>query len=254
MKAAWFYIRLSAVIALFQAGAFILGVCVFPFVIGSTVERRQRRRRTLAGAGMQWFLSILGWVGLLDITILNREELPSSPAIIIANHPTLFDALILQALVPNSICIAKRSLRRHPAFALSIYWLGYLTADLGVELMEDAIAALSNGATLVVFPEGTRSTSLKAVDRFQRGAVSCAVRAGVPICPVLLRCNAPILGRKEGIFESVPQKYAMRVEIKPPLPVVSPPPERAIIPGLVRDMTAELEKRYAFWLSLPLEH
>lgn len=248
MKSIVFYLKLFVVLGVLHVGALLFGLCIFPLIPGSTRQVRQRRRRLIAGAVIAFYLRLLSILKLLKITVLKRDLLPKMSTILVANHPTLFDALILLTLIPDSICIAKGALRRHPAFALPIFWLGYITAQRGKSLIEIGGAALAAGSSLIIFPEGTRSTHFTSIDPFQRGAASCALRCAATITPVVLSATSRVLGRKAGIFSISPGCYEVAVTIKPSI-AAPPRPALELLPGAARDLTSELELLFKTWLS-----
>lgn len=245
----FFYAKLISAYILFVGGSALFGLVVCPFVLGLRKTTRVRRRRMLASRGARLYLWVLSKLGLLNCTMGDVSRLPSTPSVIVANHPTLFDAVLLLSLKEDAACLAKRKLRRHFAFGPAIYFLGYLTADKAEHLLEGAKQALRQGASLIVFPEGSRSSRHGKVDAFHRGAASISIRTGAPLIPVVIRSNVEVLGRNKGLLCSTPCLHEVLLEVKEPMHGPSKKFKLEEVPGLVRDLTSELEMRYSTWLS-----
>ncbi len=110
--------------------------------------------------------------------------------VVVANHQSSADPFLLSSLPWDMRWIAKIELFRAPP----IGWLMRLGGDLAVErgdgpsvraMMADARTTLDGGLSLMVFPEGTRSSNGE-LGRFKDGAFELAIAAGVPILPVVL--------------------------------------------------------------------
>jgi hypothetical protein len=104
---------------------------------------------------------------------------------VLANHPTLIDVVFLISLLPNADCVVKR-VACNPFMRGPVRAAGYISNDDGAGLVDDCIAAVRAGGSLVIFPEGTRSVPGQP-PRLQRGAANIAVR-GRWTSP---RCGSP---------------------------------------------------------------
>jgi 1-acyl-sn-glycerol-3-phosphate acyltransferase len=121
-------------------------------------------------------------------------ELPAGPFVLVANHRSWLDVLVLSRLPREMKWVAKEELFRVP-------WLGWmlrLSGDIPVRrgdgpsseaALESARAYLARGLPVVFFPEGTRSRD-GALRAFKLGAFQVAEEAGVPIVPVALSGTA----------------------------------------------------------------
>ncbi len=129
---------------------------------------------------------------------LNGAELiPEGPAIFMSNHQSNFDVLALLAAVPCQIhWIAKKELFDIPVFGRSMRNGGYIPLDRGdgrkaLESIEKAAEAVRSGKSVVIFPEGTRSSDSRLLP-FRRGGFILALRAGVPVVPVTINGSGRI--------------------------------------------------------------
>lgn len=107
------------------------------------------------------------------------------PCILVANHQSLIDILLLLQLPTDARCWAKRWPFRVPFLGLMMRLCGHLCVE-DPRVFYKAAESLRSGVSLLVFPEGTRSRDGK-LTRFHDGAFVLAARTGVPVVPVLIR-------------------------------------------------------------------
>lgn len=115
-----------------------------------------------------------------------------------ANHASLFDIPVILATIPDNVRIMyKRELGSIPIFGWCLRMSPFVAVDRSdardaMEQIERTVASMQTGASVVVFPEGTRSEDGN-LGTFKRGAFSLAARSGRPIVPVSLVGTAAIL-------------------------------------------------------------
>jgi len=114
--------------------------------------------------------------------------------IIVANHPSLLDAMLLVAQLPRSACVMKASLMRNPLLAPGARLARYIRNDTPRQMIKLAIDDLKAGGQLVLFPEGTRTTRAP-LNGFQAGFALIARRAGAPVQTVFIDTTSPYLGK-----------------------------------------------------------
>ena len=156
-----------------------VAVAVFlPFVwIAYRDERSRLRRVRLAASRLALRTTRLGErLGAFRLEVEGAEHLRGPRKIAVANHPTMIDALALLPLVDEGITVTTRRRWDHPVMRQAIAGAGFLFAD-GPELVEEGVARVEQGASLVMFPEGTRSLP-DALEPFKRGAAHIALRTG----------------------------------------------------------------------------
>lgn len=149
--------------------------------------------------------------------VINRNgEDFKKPAIIVANHQSLVDLLMVFSINPSIVVVTQNWVYSSPLFGLIVRIAGYLPANSGIENIEDKVGiALENGLSVLIFPEGTRSRDLK-VHRFHKGAFYLAEKFKVDIIPAVLYGSGMIFSKNQ------PQYVApgyMRMDL---LPRISP--------------------------------
>lgn len=165
---------------------------------------KRRATRRLIALSAHSYIVVMRSLGVLAFEFEGIEQLNTPATLVIANHPTLLDVIFLMAVMPNTTFIVKAAMAKNPFTAVMISLAGYVpNSDVGMELIEKAVAAIKRGDTLMVFPEGTRTTAELGL-QFKRGAANIALQANCPIQPVLIRCE-PITLRKNEKWYAVPE-------------------------------------------------
>ena len=113
-----------------------------------------------------------------------------TPALVVANHVSWLDPIVLQCLGPMAI-IAKREVRSWPLIGrtldrFSIIWLERDDFSSGAKALMQARAYFERGLSVLVFPEATTSDG-RGVLPLRRGMFGLAQRMGVPVTPLSLR-------------------------------------------------------------------
>ncbi len=129
----------------------------------------------------------------IDLRVEGQEHLWSHrPAVFIFNHQSGLELILLLKLLRRDFTgIAKQELRRNPIFGPLLGAAGAVFIDRkntakAIDSLGPAVEALRHGRSLIIAPEGTRSTT-PTVGPFKKGAFRLAMQAGVPIVPVVFR-------------------------------------------------------------------
>ncbi|MEJ0086080.1 MAG: lysophospholipid acyltransferase family protein [Pseudomonadota bacterium] len=204
----------------FGLGAVLLGFTVWPILRLSTLDRSRgiARVQRAVSVSMRVFLWLMETLGVVSTEVHGRERLAQRGQFVIANHPTLIDVVILVGLMPEVDCIVKQALWRNVFLRWPVYWAGYISNATGEGLIAACVAALRDGRSLMVFPEGTRTKPGGSLD-FQRGAAQIALAARVPLRPVTITCD-PITLFKGNAWYRVPARKAhFVIAVGEPIPV-----------------------------------
>lgn len=132
--------------------------------------------------------------------------------VIVANHPSLLDALMLVAQLPRSFCVMKASLMHNPLLGPGALLARYIRNDCARKMVRQAVDDLRAGGQLVMFPEGTRTTSA-SLNPFQGGFALIARRAGAPVQTVFIDTTSPYLGKGWPIWKlpPLPIEFSLRI-------------------------------------------
>ena len=139
------------------------------------------------------------WAGKLLRVLGLRQVLHGSfhpgPVLLLANHVSWLDILAIHAVCPRARFVSKADVRAWPL-------LGWLVASVGTLFIErerkrDALrvvhqvaAALADGDTIAVFPEGTTGDG-RVLLPFHANLLQAAISGGHPVQPVALRYHQP---------------------------------------------------------------
>lgn len=175
-------------------GLFVIGVILpLRLLFGPRGEPRDLVAQRL----MQRALALYVRVGrAIDAFALEEtrgaEWLRTPGALVVANHPTLLDVVMLIAQMPQADCVVKAEAWRNPFLRRIVRAAGYIPNNSAEELVELVSARLAAGRTVILFPEGSRSPE-KGMRPFKRGAAHVLLASGAPAVPVVIRCEPPAL-------------------------------------------------------------
>jgi 1-acyl-sn-glycerol-3-phosphate acyltransferase len=173
----------------------------------------QRIGRAGIAFGYRIFWSAARASGLLRMQANALRELADERGlVIVANHPSLLDALMLVAQLPRSFCVMKASLMHNPFLGPGALLARYIRNDCARTMVRQAVADLREGGQLVMFPEGTRTTGA-ALHPFQGGFALIAKRAQVPVQTVFIDTTSPYLGKGWPIWKlpPLPIEFSLRL-------------------------------------------
>ena len=163
--------------------------------------------------------------------------------VIVLNHNTVVDIPTLYYLPLNFRWVSKREVFRVPFFGQFLVLHGDICIDRGraAEAKEQMVRKgrlwLGRGASVAVFPEGTRSKDGE-IHRFKTGAFALAKEAGVGILPVVLDGTASLI-RRNLLFD---WRNRITIRVLPPLSAetVAATELHALTQQVQDDMTAAL--------------
>ena len=227
----WRLIATAMSFGLFGLGGLCLRVVIFPLLScmpGNAVRHRERARYTISR--LFWlFIRFMARMGILTYDVQGAERLGRPGQMIIANHPSLIDVVFLIGLMRNANCVVKQSLWQNPFTRSPVRAAQYISNDGSLDMLDNATAALQEGQTLIVFPEGTRTQPGQA-PAFHRGAAAIALRGAKILTPVVIKVSSPMLTKAE-LWYRIPKRrvhFSLRVgaDIDPhTFAALGPPPK-----------------------------
>jgi 1-acyl-sn-glycerol-3-phosphate acyltransferase len=131
------------------------------------------------------------------------EQLPeldwSKPYVVVMNHQSMLDILCAFAALPMNLrFVAKHTLQYVPFLGWYMWATGMVFVDRknrtqAVGSLGKAAQRVRDGATVIAFPEGTRSRGEPRVMAFKKGPFMLAIEAGVPLLPVAIHGSGEVL-------------------------------------------------------------
>lgn len=165
---------------------------------------RWNRRVTLRA--FEWILGI-------RYRVEGLENLPATPAVILAKHSSTWETLALASFLPPIAYVLKRELLRIPFFGRGLARMPMISIDRAAgkdalrQVVEQGRALLAQGFWVVIFPEGTR-TAIGSKARYKAGGATLAVAAGVPVLPLVH--NAGEFWPRQGLIKR-PGEIVVRI-------------------------------------------
>jgi 1-acyl-sn-glycerol-3-phosphate acyltransferase len=165
--------------------------------------------------------------------------LPKGPCVVVANHESFGDILVLSMLPREMKWMAKDALFRLPW----VGWMLRLAGDIevrrgdreaGARALQQARGWLQRGVPVMVFPEGTRSKTQELLP-FKPGAFQLAIELGLPVVPVALA----------GTAEGMPKGGIWVRPARPRVRVLAPRSVQGLRPEDALRLAAEVREELA---------
>ena len=188
----------------------LLALLLYPLLPRAT-GLRIGRAMIAHGYGLFW--RIAGCSGMLKLDARALDALRDEPGlIVVANHPSMLDAVMLVARLPRSFCIMKASLARNPLLGPGARLARYVRNDTAFGMVQCAVRELQSGGQLVIFPEGTR-TVRPPLNPFHASFALIAKRARVPVQAVFIDTRSPYLGKGWPLWKlpPLPMHFSVRL-------------------------------------------
>jgi 1-acyl-sn-glycerol-3-phosphate acyltransferase len=179
------------------------------------------RRRVLLHRFTCFWASLYTWLNpAWRVRVHGVEHVrPGVTYVMVANHQSLLDILVLFRLFVHFKWVAKAELFRIVCIGWNMSLNRYIRlrrGDAGSirQMMDDAERTLAEGSSIMIFPEGTRSPDghLKA---FKHGAFTLALRGRVPLLPIVVEGTANALPKRGFILQG---RHAISVRVLPEIP------------------------------------
>ncbi|MDR0771243.1 MAG: 1-acyl-sn-glycerol-3-phosphate acyltransferase [Burkholderiales bacterium] len=204
----WRIVATGFCFAVFGLGGVVVLCLLFP-LLRLLVWRRSLRQtlaRDIVCASFRLFCALMTAVGVISYEVRGREKLQRRGLLVVANHPSLIDVVMLISLLRQPDCVVKAAAWRNPFMLGPIALCGFIRNQDGPQLVDDCIASVRRGSNLIVFPEGTR-TRVEAllhrqVNPLQRGVANIAVRGGLPLTPVVITVSEPMLTKQQPWYQA----------------------------------------------------
>ena len=190
--------------------SFLLGTTITLFFVPFT----KQRSRPFHVAARLWARFLI-FFSRIKVTVSGTENIPKGQALIFSsNHQGAADILLLLAFVPENFRFAiKKELFKTPVFGWYLKRAGYFSVDRkafssAYRTVEAIIEIIKAGASVLIFPEGTRSKTGE-LGRFKRGSLLAALKSGAPIVPIAISGSYNIMPRKTWIINPCPVKLTI---------------------------------------------
>ena len=170
-------------------GALLLWAVTAPF------DRRLRALHLYACAWASLYTYVFPY---WTVTVRHRERIRDGATyVLVANHQSLIDILVLFRLYKHFKWVSKESIFRVPFVGWNMTLNRYIAIRRGDRgdvrrMMAACGEALESGSSIMIFPEGTRSPDGE-LREFRHGAFTLAARYRVPVVPIVVDGTLDVL-------------------------------------------------------------
>jgi 1-acyl-sn-glycerol-3-phosphate acyltransferase len=245
LNRSWRQLAAGFCFLIFWLCAIVVGTLLIPAarLFARGPARRAAVSRAIIRGGMRLFWWTMLTLRLFRCEIRGLEHLRGERILVVANHPTLIDAVLLLGLVEDAVVVAKRALAENPITGPAVSAAGYIVNSEGPALVAEAAQTFARGGRVLVFPESTRTPPGSPV-RLQRGAANIAVRTGCKVVAVTIRVSNPLL-YKGAPWHAMPLEMPrFDVEVQPPFEVGEIVAAHDSLALAARDLNDRLQRFY----------
>ena len=205
----WIFLVVSSLL-LFPV-ALLIWLVTFPF----------DRKLSLLHQFTCFWASLYTWFNpAWNVTVEGREKVrPGTTYVMVANHQSLLDILVLFRLFAHFKWVSKIENFRVPCIGWNMWLNRYIPLTRGsresvAQMMQLCEERLGEGSSIMMFPEGTRSADgrLKA---FKPGAFTLAQRMRTPILPIVVEGTAAALPKRGFVLHG---QHAIRIRVLDAIP------------------------------------
>ncbi|AZV55663.1 lysophospholipid acyltransferase family protein [Clostridium sp. AWRP] len=208
---------------------FLFYVVFFLYMVYSLVKKLKLDRIRKSGSEKEAenyiYISVKKWSDFIlklinaSVKVSGTENIPQVPCLFVSNHQGFLDIpIILYSLDRTVGFIAKKELTK---FKLVSYWMKQINCifinrkDIreSIKSINKGSELLTNGHSMVIFPEGTRSKGPR-IGEFKKGSLKLALKSKVPIVPIAIDGSYKL---REGNVHSMIKSANVNVTICKPI-------------------------------------
>ena len=215
----WRMIATGLCFTCFGFGAIFISSIILPlqnfFIKGD--EKRKKKARFTIHKSFAFFVGMMENFGVLKVKLEHFASLKNLQAhVVIANHPSLIDVVVIIAYLPNANCVVKSALFKNLFLRGIVKRVGYIDNNNSDQLFIDCKASLASGSNIVVFPEGTRSEPGEPLV-LKRGAANIAIRCQANYQPIHISVRPTTLTKKEPWYNIPDKKFIITLSARKPI-------------------------------------
>ena len=208
---------------LFITGCLLLTVFGFVLFVLFPWPSNETKRKLYYHKTIKSFCKILILATARGLTIIDQNRNTfDHPSVIIANHQSFIDLIVIQSLHPKMVLLTNDWVWSSPLFGAVARWADYYPVSSGIEnSLETLQKTVNKGYSIAVFPEGSRSKD-KEIKRFKKGAFYLAEKLNLDILPVVFHGTGEGITKKEFVLK----KTSLTAAILPKIPPESGSPNQ----------------------------
>lgn len=231
---------------IFGLGALAMSIFLFPIlIVMGNSSRANFRCLWWVRASYRlfcWWMQKVTPLNLIEVDGL--EHLPKDrPYLLVANHPSYIDFVILTALLPVSCCVVNKSLIQNRFMRGVILKAGYILNSLEDGFLSSSKSIVDASIPIQIFPEGSRSP-LGGLRPFLRGAAQIALRFDLEIYPVEITLNQPFLSKGVKWYQIPHEPVNFKFKIHPQFQFDKSSLSKLPMPLQVRELSSQLYQQF----------
>lgn len=236
---------------LFGVGGLFISLFIFPpynFLVRSQA-RQKKFARNVIRYSFTLFIMTIRFLGVIDYRFIDFQKLTNQKnTIIVANHPSLLDFVLLASQIEHCSCIVKGALLHNFFLKRIVKAASYIPNNSSSdELIKRCQQQLLPEDALLIFPEGTRTTYPNPLS-LQRGAANIALRTGRDLQLIHITLTAPLLTKELKWYKVPPIKPTFTIKVGDKINL-QPPNHEKSINIQARELTEHLRKALQYPLS-----
>lgn len=207
---------------IFGLGSVLLSLVALPVmrIIFPTKKSFSKATRHFVSLTFRFFINVMSLMNVADIKVSDKKALRNlKSAVVVANHPSLLDVVMLISQIPNADAVVNAYLRKNilTIICSTLFIINDVSHE---ELIEKCKKSIESGNVLIIFPEGTRSLTT-GQNPYKKGAARVAYAAKCPIIPVYMGGNDKRGLRKHDpmFMFNTDQKYHYVLDVKEPIQI-----------------------------------
>ena len=205
-------------ISIFAFSYFFLGLVlltILGFILTKINPYKTKHTRYIYHWVLSKFTLSLVYImsNFVKVIINKLDENFDKPAILIANHESFLDILVLIMQHPKLILFTNHWVWNSPFMGMVVRMADYSMAEHAANNMDKITSLVNEGYSIVIFPEGTRSTD--GIKRFHKGAFLLAEQLQLDILPVVLHGTGYSMSKGDYLLKDgqVTLEYLPRISI-----------------------------------------
>lgn len=241
----WRLVATGLCFTTFSLGGLILGSVILPLLFLLPAKHRHLHARHIISLAFRGFLGMMKLTGVLKLEMRGQQRLLANPGtLVLANHPTLIDVVVLLAYMPTANCVVKQALWNSFFLGGVVRAAGYISNDEPEALIAQCAEDIAQGNPLLIFPEGTRTVPGKPL-KFRRGAAYIAMQSHLPITPVIIHCYPATLTKGEKWYKIPPQRAFLQIQVMDPISIKTWTDSKDSPAITARQITSRLENYFS---------
>lgn len=191
------------------------GSCVLRLTLPEGPRRRRMARRWLCGMA-RLAVGYLHRAGIVECDMAVLADIAQRRnLVLVANHPSRLDCLILASALPHMVCVTKASIWERGVLGSTLRTAGYVRHDTLLKLIGPASQALKEDCQLLLFPEGTRARAGAEPGPIQPGFAAIAQRTRSDVQVMLIETPSPYLSQGWSFLRRPPLPMHYRIRLGP---------------------------------------